>query len=227
MAGIAGAIGGTMAFWLIGAIIIGLVGLPDAGGLALLSAIAPLGGIVGAVTGIMLTLRLKGGLRRPRDLAIHGALVLTMLLGTGGALYHLQSASLSHLGLAAHVPAMEFEIRVPARAADADRNDVQVELRTDRNEALAQIDRAWQRLDDGRAVLRGEVALAYQTRTRNLVLSLPGQPSRLFRLRLAERPSASALFGPWHHVDAIARAGETGTQRASALDGFAIRYRVM
>jgi hypothetical protein len=58
-----------------------------------------------------------------------------------------------------------------------------------------------------------------------VVLNLPGQPQRLFKLRLAASPSHSDQFGPWHLADRVApvNAGEA----ARPNHAFAIRYRVL
>jgi hypothetical protein len=58
-----------------------------------------------------------------------------------------------------------------------------------------------------------------------VVLNLPGQPQRLFKLRLAASPSHSDQFGPWHLADRVApiNAGEA----VRPNDAFAIRYRVL
>lgn len=227
VAGCAGAITGALGFWIVGAVLIGMAGLPDAGGMAALAVLSPLGGLFGLLAGIVLTLRYRGGLRGRRELAIHAAAVLAAIGGLTGAAFNLQTSSLSHLGRLAHVPAVEFEIRLPDRPAAPARADVQVELRTDRNQALAQLDEAWQQTEDGRAILKGQVAISYRTAERTMVLNLPGEPQRVFRLRLSEQPKASAAFSPWHQPDSVTMPGEAEPRRATATDGFAIRYRVL
>ena len=102
--------------------------------------------------------------------------------------------------------------------------DTQVELHTDRNQKLAQVQDALASDDDGRSVLRGSVPLDYRTTDRVVVLNLPGQPQCQFKLRLAASPSHSDQFGPWHLADRVA--SPTGEPRR-ANDAFAIRYRVL
>ena len=78
--------------------------------------------------------------------------------------------------------------------------------------------------NDGRSILRGSVTLDYRTTDRVVVLNLPGQAQRQFKLRLAASPTRSAQFGPWHLADRVASpAGEL----ARSDDAFAIRYRVL
>jgi hypothetical protein len=80
--------------------------------------------------------------------------------------------------------------------------------------------------DDGRSVLRGSVALDFRTTDRVVILNLPGQVQRLFKLRLAASPSHSDQFGPWHLADRVASPKRDEPARSEADDAFAIRYRV-
>jgi hypothetical protein len=122
-------------------------------------------------------------------------------------------------------PAVEFEIRMPKSAAST-AADTQVELHTDRNQTLAQVQGALASSEDGRSVLRGSVPLDYRTRDRVVILNLPGQAQCQFKLRLAANPSHSDQFGPWHLADRVA-SGSGEETRAEQNDAFAIRYRVL
>ena len=101
--------------------------------------------------------------------------------------------------------------------------DTQIELHTDRNQTLALVE-GLHDLPDGRAVLRGAVALNHRTADRVLVVNLPGKGTFEFRLRLPAEPHRSEQFGPWHLADRIASplAGPVAPQ-----DGYTIRYRVL
>ena len=69
--------------------------------------------------------------------------------------------------------------------------------------------------------------IEFRTAQRTLVLNMPGQPQRQFKIRLAANPSRSAEFSPWHLVDFVANA-QAATASAPLLDdNFAIRYRVI
>jgi hypothetical protein len=140
--------------------------------------------------------------------------------------YDMRHAALAYLGINPAKPAVEFEIRLPS-AALSDVADSQVELHTNRNQTLAQVQGTLASSADGRSVLRGSVRLNYRTTDRVVVLNLPGQAQRQFKLRLAASPSHSDQFGPWHLADRTAspnRGEATGTQ---LHDAFAIRYRVL
>jgi hypothetical protein len=138
----------------------------------------------------------------------------------------MRHAALAYLGINASRPAVEFEIRLP-KTAVSDVADTQVELHTDRNQTLAQVQGALAPDGDGRNVLRGSVPLEYRTTDRVVVLNLPGQAQCQFKLRLAANPSHSDQFGPWHLADRVASPGKGEESRAEQNDAFAIRYRVL
>ena len=102
-------------------------------------------------------------------------------------------------------------------------SDSQIELHTDRNQTLALVDGV-RDLADGRALLRGAVALNHRTADRVLVVSLPGKGTFEFRLRLPAEPRRSEQFGPWHLADRIA---SPMTGAVAPQDGYTIRYRVL
>lgn len=226
-AGMAGAAFGWLALSLVAAIGATMLGAPIAG-----SWVVPVAGWTGALTGfastVVFTLHNRGKVRGSGHLIRQVLTVVAIVAAIAGIAFSFKLASINHLGLSTATPSVEFEIRLPAAArARANGDDVQVELRTDHNQALAKLNESMRETDDGRAVLRGRVPIAYPTQERLMVLNLPGQPQRLFRLRLAPNPSASDDFGPWHQVDYVATQGSLQARRAAPTEGFAIRYRVM
>jgi MFS family permease len=64
------------------------------------------------------------------------------------------------------------------------------------------------------------------TASRTIVLSIQGEPDRLFALTLPSNPPASAEFGPWQAVDYVADQPGQGLRKAGAGDVYDIRYRV-
>ncbi|MBN9586741.1 MAG: hypothetical protein BGN84_16730 [Afipia sp. 62-7] len=153
--------------------------------------------------------------------------VLIIAVVTAGGL-GLRAAALKHLGLFTQAPAVEFEIRLPQSAAKNDpRRDAQVELLTDQNQTLARLDETLLVTEDGRAVLRGQVPLKFRTSERMVVLSLPGQAQRAFKLRLPPNPGSSQEFGPWHMTDRVMPAGRALPHAGVPDDSYAIRYRVL
>jgi hypothetical protein len=173
---------------------------------------------------ILLSVYLRSGYRSPRDLLKHGLAATLVLALIAFVIYDMRHAALAYLGINPTKPAVEFEIRLP-KAALTTVADTQVELRTDRNQKLAQVQDALAATSDGRSVLKGTVTLDYRTTERVVVLNLPGQAQRQFRLRLPASPSHSDQFGPWHLADGIVPASDTATTETH--DAFAIRYRVL
>jgi hypothetical protein len=186
-----------------------------------------LAGVAAALAvAIFLTVYFRSGYRSVRDVVRHG-LAATLVLGLlAFVAYDMRHAALAFLGINPAKPAVEFEIRLPKAAVSAVA-DSQVELHTNRNQTLAQVERALGSSADGSSVLRGSVPLDYRTTDRVVVLNLPGQPQFQFKLRLPASPSRSERFGPWHLADRIASGGNTDQIRSSQNDAFAIRYRVM
>lgn len=223
--GLAGALGG----WATGVVAATAAGIGTGTGDATASAIiGSLAAAAGFLTAVALTLYTKGGFRTPRDLAIRsvGVVLMTGLLVAGGV--NLRAVALTHLGLIARAPAVEFEIRLPPAAANADvKSEAQVELLTDHNQTLAQLDDDLRATQDGRAVLHGRVPLRFRTSERIVVLSLRGQAQRTFKLRLPANPSPSDNFSPWHMVDQGETASRQQPARQTPDDNFAIRYRVL
>ena len=190
--------------------------------------IGPLAAIAGFVTAVAFTVAIKGEVRTVHGIAMRslGVVLMTGALATGS--YGLRTAVLSHMGMMAKAPAVEFEIRLPKTTSAADlKREAQVELLTDQNQTLASIDNSLLAMEDGRAVLRGSVPLRFRTAERMVVLSLPGEAQRAFRLRLPANPSPSDEFGPWHMVDRVSPVSGKESSRGVPDDTFAIRYRVL
>lgn len=197
---------------------------PD-GGLGMV--MSGLAGVAAALAvAILLTVYFRSGYRSISDILKHGlaaAVAIALLAFVASDMRH---AALAYLGINPTKPAVEFEIRLP-KSAVSTTADTQIELHTDRNQRLAQVQSALASDDVGRSVLRGSVPLDYRTTERVVVLNLPGQPQCEFRLRLAASPSRSDQFGPWHLADHVAAPGRGEETRAEQNDAFAIRYRVL
>lgn len=189
-----------------------------------------LSGVAAALAvAILLSVYFRTGDRSGRDIARHGvaaALVLAVAL-TAFVAYDMRQAALTYLSINPAQPAIEFEIRLP-KSALSSISDTQIELRTDRNQTLAKLQDTLE-LTDGRSVLRGSVALKYRTTDRVVVLNLPGQPQREFKLRLSASPSHSDQFSPWHLADRVNASSSVsnGATNFGPNDDFAIRYRVL
>jgi hypothetical protein len=193
---------------------------PDA---SLAIAMSALSGVAMALAvTLALAVYIRSGRRSRRDVLRHALAGLAAVGLFAFVAYDTHHAALAYLGLNPSKPAVAFEIRLP-REALAAVSDSQIELHTDRNQTLAQIEGA-RDLADGRAVLSGAVALDYRTAERMLVVNLPGRGTFEFKLRLAADPARSEQFGPWHLADRVA---SPVAGRAVPQDAFAIRYRVL
>ena len=162
------------------------------------------------------------GYRTWRDVLRHGLATLAAFVLFAFAAYDMRHAALAYLGLNPSKPAVEFEIRMPRETLTAV-TDIQIELHTDRNQTLALVDGV-RDLADGRALLRGAVALNHRTADRVLVVNLPGKGTFEFRLRLPAEPHRTEQFGPWHLADRIA---SPVTGAVVPQDAYTIRYRVL
>jgi hypothetical protein len=185
-----------------------------------------LAGVAAALAvAIVLSVYFRSGYRSPRDLLKHGLAATVMIGLVAFVVYDVRHAASAYLGINPAKPAVEFEIRLPKAALTAI-TDTQVELLTDRNQKLAKMQDALAATSDGRSVLKGTVTLDYRTTERFVVLNLPGQGRRQFKLRLPASPTHSDAFSPWHLADGITPAkGDTVTTETH--DAFAIRYRVL
>ena len=175
-----------------------------------------------AVT-LALTVYFRLGYRTWRDVVRHGLILLVAIALFAFVGYDMRHAALAYLGLNPAKPAVEFEIRMPRDTLTAVSADTQIELHTDRNQTLALVDGVTD-LADGRALLRGAVALNYRTADRVLVLNLPGKGTFEFRLRLPAEPHHTEQFCTWHLADRIA---SSITRGVAQRDAYTIRYRVL
>ncbi|MBB4391060.1 acriflavin resistance protein [Bradyrhizobium sp. ERR14] len=194
------------------------------------SADGRLGILMSALSGIAMALAVALAMtvyfrlsyRTWRDVVRHGLAALAATALFAFAAYDMRHAALAYLGLNPSKPAVEFEIRMP-RAMLTAVTDSQIELHTDRNQTLALVEGV-RDLSDGRALLRGAVALNHRTADRVLVVNLPGKGIFEFRLRLPAEPHRSQEFGPWHLADRIA---SPLADTVAPQDAYTIRYRVL
>jgi hypothetical protein len=186
-----------------------------------------LAGVAAALAvAIMLSVYFRSGYRSAGDLLRHG-LAAGLAFGLlAFVAYDMRQAALAYLGINPTKPAVEFEIRLPLKSVTA-AADTQIELHTDRNQALAQVQGLLGLDSEGHSVLRGSVPLEYRTTERVVVLNLPGNAQCEFKLRLAASPTHSDQFSPWHLADRVAAPGKGEETRAEQNDAFAIRYRVL
>jgi hypothetical protein len=175
---------------------------------------------------IVLTVYFRSRYRSARDVLRHGLAAATVFSLVAFVFYDMRHAALAYLGINPTSPAVEFEIRLPKAAVSAIA-ETQVELHTDRNQTLAQVQGALAADGDSASLLRGTVPLDYRTTDRVVILNLPGRAQCEFKLRLPASPSPSEQFGPWHLADHVASPTTGEETRSQQRDAFAIRYRVL
>jgi hypothetical protein len=178
--------------------------------------------MIGACAGLLiaasLAFRIYGGHRTLPALAWRSLAVGVAVVLFGGATMRVGAVVSDQFGMNAGAPAVAFEIRLPKGSSVA-RNDVQIELQTDKNQTIASAIE-FARDSDG-PLLRGSVPILFRTTDRVIVQSLPNEPVRLFKLRLSENPARHGDFGPWQPAEVAG--GQAAARRA---DTIAIRYRV-
>jgi hypothetical protein len=60
-----------------------------------------------------------------------------------------------------------------------------------------------------------------------LVMSRPGEPRLIFRIRLSATPAVSEQYGPWQRVDFVDdMKADSQPRPPTAAEAFEIRYRV-
>lgn len=224
VAGFAGAGLGWMAAGLTAVAILAALGMPPSTSVFpdTFHLLNQLGAMAGFLIAIGLVLRLTGQARSMREGARSSLVIAAALAVIFAAGSNLRLSAMEHLGLNAGTRAIEFEIRLPpVIATGSSKREAQVELHTDVNQTIALL-----RGGDGAALLRGTVPIEFRTAERTLILNMPGQPQRLFKVRLAANPSRTSEFSPWHSVDAIAST-KGDPKLPMPDDNFAIRYRVI
>ena len=214
---------GAVAIWIAG--LFGMSDFEGARGMFGFLAVGPIGGLVAMVVAIWLVLR-RGAVRVPvgamlgRVGLVLGGIVALVAAGIGVRFLTLDTYT-DELP-----PTLEFEIRLPAALAVAERTQVTVELHTDKNVADGLLTDPWSRMEHESQVIAGLVPLAFKTTGRLLMLEITGKPTRLFRLRLSRNPSSTAALGEWQHADFVDEPGSDRAVAAPKDDPVELRYRV-
>jgi hypothetical protein len=228
LGGIAGAVAGFLLGLGIGSLLVpafGITGFEGASGYFAV-AIGLLGGGTGLIAGIVLILRYKGGLRRPGAILGRTALVLGGLAALIVIGIQIRLATLEHFP-GNIVPQLHFEIRLPAEAAQPQRQGIDFEMLAGSQRSGGQFKDPWLRRDGERYVLSGFVPLYTRTSQRILVVTMPGQPRLLFSIGLASTPRPSAGFGEWQRVNFVDDLRPDGEpRRPDGAERFDIRFYV-
>ena len=225
--GIAGAAAGFLLGLVGGGILASVLGISgfEGGAGYFAVAVAAAFGVVGLVLGIVMVLRRRRRHRRVGALIGQTLIILLAMGGLATAGVFARLAMVDHYDGAS--PQLFFEIRLPADSPMPERAALGIELQTDKNAATAQFGETWLRYDGGRPVIAGTIPLYLKTSQRLVVLSLPGEPKRLFKLNLSRTPKIAERFGAWRPVDLVDDAREAaGPRTPGRRDDFDIRVRV-
>jgi hypothetical protein len=115
---------------------------------------------------------------------------------------------------------LEFEIRLPGSfKVPPQREQLRVELRTDKNTMPAKLSNDSPRHDGDKIVLSGRVGLYFKTASRALALTSPDQPELFLQLKLAANPYEPKTMTEWRRITPL------GTRAANETE-VAIRYRI-
>lgn len=227
LAGLAAAVAGWVVTGVVAAWIAGLYGMSDfegARGMFAFLFVGPLGGLVAMVAAVWAVLRIgRGraaiGATLARVAAVLGAIAAVVVVGVLVRLWSVPTYT-NELP-----PSLEFELRFPTAMTPAD-HDVRVEVHTDHNVGPGLVTTPWPAPEHGQQVVAGVVSLDFKTTSRLLVVTIPGQPVRLFRLPLSRDPSSTPALGDWQHAAHLDRGGEAQPEKAPADDPVELRYRV-
>lgn len=187
---------------------------PITSGILALLVFAPAGAIAGLVLGTRLGMRWRGrkdagGLAR-NSLKSFGVVLALCATAGGTYFWYAVSTATPWLNPNAANPILQFEIRLAAGAAlPTAAQDVAIELQTDQNLMPGEPRFDQFRRDGDRAVIAGDVELAFRTAYRQLEIKIKGQPDRVFPIGLTAKAPHAAELGPWQ----------------PQADGSEIRYR--
>jgi hypothetical protein len=213
--GVAGAVAGYIAtFVLLSFFDFGNRADPITSGLLGLFVYSPIGAIAGAVLASWLVTRQETD-------ASNGSVARTSLKSLGIVALFCVAAAATYLAYAyatatpwlnpnAANPLLVFEVRLPAGVTvPASAQGISIELQTDLNTMPADLTPAAFHRDGDRPIIAGEVELAFRTSHRQLVVSIQGQPTRIYPIDLTARAPHTPEFGTWRRL----------------TDGSEIRYR--
>jgi hypothetical protein len=225
LAGIAGAVIGFLVAAFIGMGIAAAVRISNfegAAGYFVVFVAGPIGLLIGLFLGMYLVLRFHGGFTGFGAIAGRSALLLVAIGALVASGVFIKYLSIDMLNPRGAKPQLLFHIRFPPGAPTA---NVRVELQTDRNsaDALVSIENV---AASERPQIHGSVALAYRAGQRLIVLRLPDQPDRVFRLNTPATPIHSDAFGDWERVNLVASPGAGPMVKPGPNDDYDIRYRV-
>lgn len=209
LTGLSGSVVGFFVLGLIGLLGAGDPGANTSGGAEMqaVMALAPVGGVIGAIAGLYLALR-KGGsggkagsLKAAIQPLIAIVIVGAVLLAVYFSQFHHSFAP--QFSTDAGTPLVKFEIRVPAKSLHEDEGfKAKAELRSGEQQVEPRFE--LQRRSDGEfTVLSGEFEIPNRAAGRTIAFWPSYKIYVTFGLPAAADPEAEAAFGKWRQAKAI------------------------
>ncbi|MCP3390434.1 hypothetical protein NLM27_16780 [Bradyrhizobium sp. CCGB12] len=214
-AGVAGAVAGYVAIFVLFSLLdFGNRADPITSGLLGLFVYSPIGAIGGAVLASWLVTRSgkdagNGSVART-SLKSLGVLALLCVAAVATYIVYAYATATPWLNRNGNNPLLVFEVRFPAGATvPTSAQGITIELQTDLNTMPGEVTPAAFYRDGDQPVIAGEVELAFRTSHRQLAVTIPGQPSRIYPIGLSAWAPHTPEFGTWRRL----------------ADGSEIRYR--
>jgi len=230
---VAGIVGSALG-WIVAAavtvLIAGQLGMSDfegERGMTAIFGIGPIGGLVGLIAGVVVTLRWRGR-HSAAGIAWRLPLVLVSIAAAvAGVLWWLYETR-PLLNSNGPAPRILFELRLPPGVTPAAGRGVwSIVLHTEGGAATGVVVERPIRTEEGRQVLSGEVDVTYRSGWRLLEAKVPGQIDRLFHLRLPASPRRTTEFGGWERAQFVAEPDAPQPRKTGSEEGFEIRYRIV
>jgi hypothetical protein len=225
LAGVGGGWIGNYAGYALGVRLSGLLAMSGADGkdFIILCIVATTAALPAAA--VWLVLRHYGaGESLPRLAARAAMAVAAIALVTPSALGLARRLDRAHEAIV-RTPTIFFEVRLPADApAPQTKDGIGAVLVTENGTTAATLYRNdWLAREGDRILIKGFIDHAAPARQRIVVFSLPGEPDRLFDLRLPRIPKSERHHGAWQRADFTQAPGEE-RRGAAATDDVHIRF---
>ncbi len=209
LAGLSGSVLGFLALGLIGLLGAGDPGANTSGGAEMqaMMAVAPIGGVIGAIAGLYLVLRRgrTGGKAGSLNAAIQPLIAILIVGAVLLAVYFSQfhQSFAPQFSAEAGTPLLKFEIRIPTKAIHEDEGfEVKSELRS--GEVQRDPRFIMQRRSDGEfTVFAGEFEIPNRVSGRTIAFWPSYKIFVTFDLPIAAHPQAETEFGDWRKAEAV------------------------
>ena len=214
-AGVAGAVAGYVAIFVLFSLLdFGNRADPITSGLLGLFVYSPVGAVAGAVLASWLVTRsgkhTSNGSVARTSLKSLGVVALLCVAAAATYIAYAYATATPWLNRNGNNPLLVFEVRFPAGATvPTSAQGITIELQTDLNTMPGEVTPAAFYRDGDQPVIAGEVELAFRTSHRQLAVTIPGQPSRIYPIGLSAWAPHTPEFGTWRRL----------------ADGSEIRYR--